>query len=489
MLCAGTAVLGDAMRLRPILQPCLATLVLALPAVCHSQDPEGGRQIAIGERYEIHSEAIGETRGYFVHRPQDYDLGTARYPLLIVLDGEWDFQHASTTVDFLADDSQIPAMLVVGIPNTDRTRDLIPLGADAAENGAQNFLEFITTELIPKLDRDFRTQPYRVFVGHSNGGLFGLYCLVGAPGVFKGFVLASPTLGDGDPELLRAAGSFLEARQDVAASVYLTLADETDLLSGSLELSSHLQRQAERDVGWSFAFRQYPDENHGTILLRSLYDGLKFVFEGWQAPDAFALYERGGIAAIEEHYAALSSRFGFDVPAPAQVLLAPAFSLYGQKRIDESERVILHTLELYPNDTNALLTAGRLYFDKGESRKAVEYLTKALLISPTRRAIGVDYAALNLDPNDVVRGVELSAADLQTYVGTYGSSTPALAIVLRGSRLVAVTADRDNELTALADGRFYYTRGGEVITFRRNDGGRVVGLWLQNRGVELARLN
>jgi predicted alpha/beta superfamily hydrolase len=381
-------------------------LVACLAGVSHAQAPaERGRPIAIGERYEIRSEAIGETRGYFVHRPESYDLGTARYPLLIVLD-EWNFQHASTTVDFLADENLIPAMLVVGIPNTDRARDLIP--QSPPEKGAENFLKFITTELIPKLDRDFRTQPYRILVGHSNGGLFGLYSLVGAPGALKAYILASPTLDDGDPELLDTARSSLAAREDGAASVYLTLADETDLLSGSWELSSLLQRQAERDSRWSFAFRQYPDETHGTILLRSLYDGLQFVFEGWEEPDAFALYERGGIAAIEAHYAALSERFGFEVPAPAGVLLAPAFSLYGQQRIDESERVILRTLEQYPNDTNALLTAGRLYFDKGDKPRAVDYLTKALLIAPNRRAIGVDYAALNLDPSDVLRGVERS---------------------------------------------------------------------------------
>jgi predicted alpha/beta superfamily hydrolase len=373
-------------------------LALGLPFVCHSQEPAAGSgPIAIGERFQLRSEAIGETRSYFVHRPASYELGSARYPVLIVLDAEWDFQHASTTVDFLADENQIPAMLVVGIPNTDRGRDLIP------QNGAENFLKFITTELIPKLDQDFRTQPYRILVGHSNGGLFGLYALIGAPGVFTGYVLASPVLGDDDRELPKTVGSFLETHEGAAASVYLTLANETDMLSVTWELSSYFQQLASRDSSSSFAFRQYPDENHGTILLPSLYDGLQFVFDGWEGPDAFALYEQGGLPAIEQYYTALSSRFGFAVPAPAQLLLAPAFPLYGQQRIDEAERVILRTLELYPNDTNALLTAGRLYFDKGDKPKAVEYLTKALLISPARRAIGVDYAALDLDPNEVVR--------------------------------------------------------------------------------------
>ena len=396
------------MRLHSTMPTSLAMLALCLPVVCQSQEPAAGRRsIAIGERFQLRSEAIGETRSYFVHRPASYDFSSARYPLLIVLDGEWNFQHASTTVDFLADDNQIPAMLVVGIPNTDRSRDLFP------QNGAESFLKFITAELIPKLDQDFRTQPYRILVGHSNGGLFGLYSLIGAPGVFKGLILASPVLGDDNRELPKTVGSFLEAHEELTASIYLTLANETDLLSVSWELSSYLQKPASRDPRWSFAFRQYPDETHGTILLPSLYDGLEFVFDGWQIPDAFALYEQGGLPAVEQYYTALSSRFGFDVPAPAQVLLAPAFPLYGQQRIDEAERVILRTLELYPNDTNALLTAGRLYFDKGDKPKAVDYLTKALLISPRRRAIGVDYAALNLDPNEVVRGAEVPASDLQ----------------------------------------------------------------------------
>jgi predicted alpha/beta superfamily hydrolase len=485
------------MRLRSTLPMALAMLALGAPIVCCSQEPAAGsRPIAIGERFQMRSAAIGETRSYFVHRPASYDFSSARYPLLVVLDGEWDFQVASTTVDFLADDNQIPAMLVVGIPNTDRDRDLIPRGPSAGNepaagdppDGAENFLRFITTELIPKLDQDFRTQPYRILVGHSNGGLLGLYSLIGAPGIFKGYVLASPVLGDEDRALAKAVGSFLDTHEDAAASVYLTLANETDLLGGNWELSSYLQNRVASDPRWSFAFRQYPDETHGTIVLRSLYDGLRFVFDGWQLADVFARYEQGGLPAIEKHYAALSSRFGFDVPAPAGTLLSPAFALFGQKRIDEAERVILRTLELYPNDTNALLTAGRLYFDKGDKPKAVEYLTKALLISPTRRAIGVDYAALNLDPNAVVRSVEMPAADLQKYVGAYGSSGPVLEIVRRGSKLFAVTADREDELTALSDGRFYYTTGAEVIAFQRDGRGRIGGLRFQNGGTELARL-
>ena len=148
----------------------------------------------------------------------------------------------------------------------------------------------------------------------------------------------------------------------------------------------------------------------------------------------------------------------------------------------------MHTLEIRPNGVNALLTAGRLYFDKGDKAKATEYLTRALLLAPRRRAVGVDYAALNLDPQKVLPAVELSAGDLQKCVGAYGLSLPAMQIVRRGGKLFAIAADQENELTAVSHTRFYFTNGGEVITFDRDAGGRVVGLELQNHEVKLVRL-
>ncbi len=468
-----------------------AMLVFCISALCRAAQPaDTGRPILIGERFQLHSQAIGETRSYFVHLPEDYDLSNDRYPLLIVLDGAADFQHASTTADLLADAGRIPHMLVVGIPNTVRNRDMIPF---AAGSGSENFLKFLTTELIPKLDHDFRTQPYRILVGHSNGGLFGLYSLIKAPAEFRGYILASPPLQNDNRGLPKTVASFLEQHKDLAASIYLTTANEPgEFLSGNWELSAYLQSQASRDPLLSFAFRRYPEETHATIPLRSVYDGLEFIFEGWPSadsgPDSFTLYERGGLAAIDKYYADASARLGYSVAIPAGVLLAPAFSLYRQKRVAEAETVILHALELYPNDVSALLTAGRLYFDRGDKAKATQYLTKALLLAPRSRASGVDYAALNLDPQQVLRPVQLSAGDLQKCVGSYGLSAPAIQIVRRGARLFAISADQEDELTALSDTRFYYTNGNEVITFDRDARGRVVGMELQGHGVKLGRL-
>ncbi|MEJ0099143.1 MAG: alpha/beta hydrolase-fold protein [Pseudomonadota bacterium] len=439
---------------------------------------------------------MSEDRGYFVHLPAGYELSATRYPLLVVLDGADNFQLASTTADLLADAGRMPPMIVVGIPNTNRNRDLIPPtrgdgGSSApasSANGANRFLQFVSTELLPKLDTDYRTLPYRILVGHSNGGLFALHALVTAPGTFNGFILASPALGAQDKPLVGSVNAFLDQHRDLAASVYLASANESDLLSGTLELSAGLQAQLARDPHWSFAFQRYREETHGTVTLPGIYDGLKFIFNGWSIPDAFVLYEQGGQAAIEKHYRDLSARFNMPVAVPAGMLLSPAFTLYRQKRTDEAERVILHTLELYPDFTSALLTAGRLYFDKGDKAKARDYLTKALLLSPMSRATGVDYAALELDPNKIVPAVELPASELQKNVGAYGVSGKALEITRRDAKLFVVMNDQQVALTALSPTRFYFNNDDDVITFHRDDRGRVTGLKLEYRGVELKRM-
>src|ERR1700722_19159468 len=88
---------------------CLATLLLAVVGPCQAAPAATqGDPIVIGERFQLHSQAIGEERSYFVPRPADYELSDRRYPLVIVLDGEDDFQHVSTTADRLADAGAIP---------------------------------------------------------------------------------------------------------------------------------------------------------------------------------------------------------------------------------------------------------------------------------------------------------------------------------------------------------------------------------------------
>src|SRR5258706_3938989 len=175
------------------------TLLVVLALV----QADAGTPLEIGRTYRIASHTLGETRVIDVSLPQSYgDDTTRRYPVLVVLDGDYELQIAAAISQFYAASSQIPELIVVGVRNTDRSRDMtppllpdFPLPPEISEaGGAESFLGFIGDELLPYIDRRYRTAPLRVLVGHSLGGLFATYALSHRPELFIGYVLLEPSL-------------------------------------------------------------------------------------------------------------------------------------------------------------------------------------------------------------------------------------------------------------------------------------------------------
>jgi predicted alpha/beta superfamily hydrolase len=389
------------MKLRSTLGVGLAALLLGLTDLCASAQPAAaGEPIVVGRQFELRSQIMNEGRTFQVHRPSDYDTSNARYPVLIVLDGEWHFQHVSTTVDLLSDEGKIPRMLVIGVPNVDRDRDM----DSAAAPGSSSFLKFITDELVPTIDRDYRTLSHRTLVGHSGAGLYALYSLVNAPQAFRAYIVIAPSFGD-NRELPKTVETFLGEHEDPDLNVdlFMTADDATGMqLSGAWELSSYLNERASRVRDLRFTLRRY-DESHGTVPLISVYDGLQSIFEGWSLhPDeAFALYEQGGLSAIDKHFAALSTRLGFPVPVPDGALIGVFGSLESRKRFPEAEQVVKRVVERSPDDPGAHYYAARLYAQMGLRPLAVEALRESLRLSPNYGPSRGLASFMRLDPNEL----------------------------------------------------------------------------------------
>ncbi len=156
-------------------------LLVALLLLVRAGHPAAQTPLTIGEMFTLDSKVMGEPRKVLVWTPGDAANGRA-YPVLYLTDAERQFGHTVTTVEFLSRNGRIPPMIVVGVFNTDRTRDLTPYrdkddettGQMATAGGADRFLKFMETELIPWVESRYRTQTFRAFAGHSFGGLFGI---------------------------------------------------------------------------------------------------------------------------------------------------------------------------------------------------------------------------------------------------------------------------------------------------------------------------
>ena len=120
-------------------------------------------------RLTLKSAVLGEDRIILVRTPAGYETNKLSYPVLYMTDGDAHMGHTSSTIEFLTQNGRMPDLIVVGITNTDRTRDLTPVRATQktpagelqfpTSGGADNFLNFIEIELIPQIEKQYRFQP------------------------------------------------------------------------------------------------------------------------------------------------------------------------------------------------------------------------------------------------------------------------------------------------------------------------------------------
>ena len=161
---------------------------------------------------------------------------TRRYPVVFVTDGYWDFQKLDSVRNQLMFDRVVPEFLIVGLGyagenlNYPRLRqwELLPvqLGDNADSGHASEFLGTIETEIIPFVDREYRTDAsQRVLAGASAGGLFTLYAMYSKPELFHAYVAATPVVIVGDDWLLRYEEEFVKSGRPLNARLHVSMGE------------------------------------------------------------------------------------------------------------------------------------------------------------------------------------------------------------------------------------------------------------------------
>lgn len=159
----------------------LIAILLLLSIDGSSQEPQVAS--VVHTRHTIDSTVLGEERTILIRVPAGYQL----FPVVYMLDAHPP-QNAMMVglIEQQVWGGQMPEMIVVGIQNTNRTRDLTPTKTDrAGSGGGDKFLQFLETEVMPLVEKNYRTRPFRVFAGHSLGGLAVVYALISRPDLFN----------------------------------------------------------------------------------------------------------------------------------------------------------------------------------------------------------------------------------------------------------------------------------------------------------------
>ncbi len=368
--------------------------ILALLALASSMTPGiafaqyEAEPIIIGETLTLRSETLDEDRTILVYTPPGYDGSSAIYPVLYLLDGDAHFHHTTGIIDFLSRNGNMSQMILVALPNTDRTRDLTPVTTSDTDNnfptagGAEHFLTFIANELKPYIEENYRTAPYNVLVGHSFGGLFAVYALLARPEVFDAYVSISPSLWWNDGALIEEVESFFAEYPESDRFLYYTMGNEGGaMLSSAWEFAAALQNHAPETFEWEFAVME--EETHGSIPHRTTYSALELLYDTWGIPSFAALADEGGLAAFDAHYAALSNKYGYEITTPEATVNQLGYYYIGQEQFDQAIAVLKRNVEVYPGSANVYDSLGDAYDGAGQFQLAKDNYKKAVELAET----------------------------------------------------------------------------------------------------------
>ncbi len=258
------------------------------------------KDFSIGDSIEITSAVLNENRRLNIYLPSSYHQSkTHDYPVIYLLDGsaDEDFVHLAGLVQFGSFPwiNQLPETIVVGIANVDRKRDFTYPTKNSQDKkdfpttgGSSSFIQFISEELQPFIDKNYRTNSNKTIIGQSLGGLLATEILFKSPELFDNYIIISPSLWWDDGSLLASTPlsasapvltSTLEsasASAPSAKSIYIGVGKEGEIMERvAKQLFEKLQQQDSKDTIY---FRFFEQLSHGDTLHLAVYDAFDKLF-------------------------------------------------------------------------------------------------------------------------------------------------------------------------------------------------------------------
>lgn len=334
----------------------------------------------------VQSQVLADSRRVRVTLPPNYDLAKQRYPVVYLMDGHVrafvDMAVAAANYDVVPGDPRdyaMPSQIVVAVEHKNRGEDL--------GRNADAFMRALVTEIVPQVERQFRTNGYRVLMGHSLGGRFALMASCRAPGVFPSVIAISP--GGGDSTAYRQMTECLtrdwSSAKNQLRQVFVSSGErEARIDEGAKRLRDFLKQTAPAHVRWKYL--DGPDLAHTETPYVGIPAGLRFVWDRsvWELPaaQADAVLKGNGdpMRTINEFYEGLTARAGVRIPVGAKWL---EYALVAHQRSGDAataERIARRMVDEYPEVLAGYARLADLLLVKNEVEAARRAITDAVAI-------------------------------------------------------------------------------------------------------------
>jgi len=377
----------------------LLVFLLLFSEIIYAQSTD---DVIIAKKIKINSMVLGEERTIFVSTPSSYDFSSDSYPVMYVLDG-WTgiINFTSGLVNNLADDNLCPEMIIVAIENTVRIRDMSPTKpkydnkgieikyyGDEKLGGADRFLNFIEMELFPFIDKNYRTIPYRIFSGHSAGGMCVTHAFLSHTDMFNSYIAISPALNWDSNLLNRTAEGKIGSMNLKCKQYYFSVGgDETpSIVDDAHAFSQTLKIKSPAGLRWKFDYIE--NEDHGSQSTIATYNGLRFIYEGWNFD--FNKMVAGGLIAINSFYQELTKRYGYEILPDGNTMNSIGWEVKRAGKHQEAIKILEENTIRHPQFPEAFSYLAEVYSSARNYELAIKSIEKAIELATVQNDKSVE---------------------------------------------------------------------------------------------------
>jgi len=372
-------------------------------------------KIEIGTIDSISSKILNEKRKIWIHLPksaQNTGFAKQKYPVVYLLDAEGHFSSVVGIIEALSEvngNTNCPEMIVVGITNTNRNRDLTPKHSEVdlpfvpkelseQSGGGEKFVEFLEKELMPYIDSKYPTAPYKTLIGHSFGGLTTINILTNHTHLFNSYVAIDPSMWWDHQKFLAETTKKLAGKKLSNVSLFMgaanTMDDSMNLVKvrkdttvftrhirSILDLNDFFDKNQSSNL--KYGYKYYQDDSHGSVPLIATYDAIRFIFQFNQLklpiPDQIN-FDKAVFAKIEKHYDNVSKHLGYKVSAQENMVNAYGYQSLGKKDMNLAGYLFKLNVANYPQSPNVYDSLGDFYEANGDKKSAIASYEKVLTL-------------------------------------------------------------------------------------------------------------
>lgn len=361
------------------------------------------KPVNVGQSIKIHSKVLNEDRIVLVYLPDGYKESSITYPVIYLMDAETHWLHMGSTTRFLSLLSEMPKVIIVGITNSDRARDMTPHPAVPDKDfpnggGSESFLTFINEELKPFIKTHYRTDPFTILAGTSLSGLFVINSFITQPDAFNAYIAASPSLWWDNKAVIYKAEKFLKTSFNNNRFLFVSLCDgDSKALKESTQfLMKDIESRPVDSLHWQYLY--VPGENHNSSPLKSFYAGFQWLYDGWQPKSL------NSIESLQQHYQFLSKRYEYSIAIPETEINNLGYSLLFSDKKQQAIAVLKVNTEKYPDSPNGWDSLGDAYKANNQLDSAKNCYEKGCTLGKQTNNINTPSMCSNLE--EIIKMIE-----------------------------------------------------------------------------------